>query len=296
MSGATGLTCVVLVDKPVGPTSFDVVRAARRGVRSKVGHAGTLDPFASGLLVVLIGQATKTSQLLMGQPKEYEVTVQFGAVSSTADPTGEISPTGGWVTAEQITSALDGLRGRITQRVPMTSAVKVGGEALYRKAHRGETVETPEREVMIYQLELTGFDDDAQAARLVAVTGSGTYIRSLAEDLGRATGAGAYASALRRTRSGGFSVEDALSIDELEPERYRAGGPGVLTLDSALMFLPVCHLGEGDAKLAANGNRLHGAPLGMFRAYGPDGTLLGVFEGRGDVARPVIVFPGEARG
>lgn len=291
MNNPAGVSCVVLVDKPIGPTSFDVVRMARRGLRDKVGHAGTLDPFASGLLLVLVGQATRTSNLLMALPKEYEVEVQFGAVSTTADPTGDIRQTGGRVQAAQISAALEGFRGKITQRVPMTSAVKVAGEALYRKAHRGETVETPEREVMIYELTLLGFDEEAQKARLRAVTGSGTYVRSLAEDLGKVTGSGAYAASLRRTRSGGFSVQDALGPDELSPERYLAGGRGVLTLDEALAFLPVYEVGDRDAHLAANGNSLHGAPNGKFRAYGPRG-LLGVYEGAEDVARPLIVFPG----
>jgi tRNA pseudouridine55 synthase len=285
-----GVSCVVLVDKPVGPTSFDVVRMARRGLRDKVGHAGTLDPFASGLLLVLVGQATRTSNLLMALPKEYEVVVQFGAVSTTADPTGEIRQTGTRVQATQVLTELEGFRGKITQRVPMTSAVKVAGEALYRKAHRGETVETPEREVMIYDLTLLDFDEDAQTAGLRAVTGSGTYMRSLAEDLGKVTGAGAYAASLRRTRSGGFFVADALSPDELSPERYLAGGRGVLSLDEALAFLPVYEVDECEARLAANGNSLEGAPIGRFRAHGPAG-LLGVYEGDGDLARPLIVFP-----
>jgi tRNA pseudouridine55 synthase len=286
----TGVSCVVLVDKPVGPTSFDVVRVARRGLRDKVGHAGTLDPFASGLLLVLVGRATRTSNLLMALPKEYDVVVQFGAVSTTADPTGEIRQTGTRVQATQVLNALEGFRGKITQRVPMTSAVKVAGEALYRKAHRGETVETPEREVMIYDLTLLDFDEEAQTARLLALTGSGTYMRSLAEDLGEVTGAGAYAASLRRTRSGAFSVVDALTPDELSPEKYLAGGRGVLSLDEALAFLPVYEVDDREARLAANGNSLQGAPLGRFRAYGPAG-LLGVYDGDGDLARPLIVFP-----
>ena len=281
---------MVLVDKPIGPTSFDIVRMARRGLKDKVGHAGTLDPFATGLLLVLIGQATRISNLLMEQPKEYDVVVQFGAVSTTADPTGEIESTGVTVEAETVTAALAGFRGRITQRVPMTSAVKVAGEALYKKAHRGETVETPEREVVVYDLTLREFDPEAQTATLVAVTGSGTYVRSLAEDLGRATGAGAYAAALRRTRCGGFSVEDALAPADLSPETYAAGGRGVIGLSEALFFLPIHHLGECEARSAKNGVSLYGTPAGRFRAHGPEG-LIGVYETVGEVARPLIIFP-----
>jgi tRNA pseudouridine55 synthase len=285
------LSRVVLVDKPVGPTSFDMVRTARRGVRGRVGHAGTLDPFASGLLLVMIGYATRISALLMELPKEYEVTVQFGAVSTTADPTGVIAPTGGSVQAGQAVEALEQFRGRIHQRVPLTSAVKVNGEPLYRRAHRGEMVDTPEREVMVYDLTLIDFDAQAQTARLVALTGKGTYVRQLVEDLGAATGAGGYAASLRRTRIGGFTVDRALSPDELAPDRYAAGAPGVLTLDEALAFLPRHEVGGREARLAANGNELTGAPIGRFRVYGPAG-LVGVYEGRAGSARPLVVFPG----
>ncbi len=281
---------VVLVDKPVGPTSFDMVRAARRGVGARVGHAGTLDPFASGLLVVLIGHATRVSNLLMALPKEYDLMVQFGAVSSTADPTGEITRTGGCVEPEQVLLSLDGLRGRIRQRVPLTSAVKVAGEPLYKKAHRGETADTPEREVMVYDLSMIGFDAEAQTARLLALTGSGTYARVLAETIGETTGAGAYASALRRTRIGPFRVDDALPPGGLSPERYLQGGPGVLTLDEALAFLPRHDSDAAEARRAANGNDLAHAPWPRFRVYGED-RLLAIYERMGDAARPLVVFP-----
>ncbi|MBN1629299.1 MAG: tRNA pseudouridine(55) synthase TruB [Thermoleophilia bacterium] len=290
------LSRVLLVDKPVGPTSFDVVRTVRRGLGgsrrstgTRVGHAGTLDPFASGLLLVMVGQATRISNLLMGLPKEYEVTVQFGAVSTTADPTGEITPTGRRTQADQVLAALDGFRGTIRQRVPLTSAVKVDGEALYKKAHRGETAETPEREVTIYDLTMLQFDDEAQTARLLALTGSGTYVRTLAEQIGSALGVGAFAAALRRTRIGGFSVDDALQMSDLTPETYAVGGRGVRSLDEALAFLPSHLLDAAQARLAANGNPLPAAPYGRFRVHGPEG-LIGVYEAKDDMARPMVVF------
>ena len=289
-NAAPQISCVLLVDKPVGPTSFDMVRSARRGVGGRVGHAGTLDPFASGLLLVMVGQATRISNLLMGLPKEYEVTVQFGAVSTTADPTGVITPTGGSTRADEVVAALDGFKGRIRQKVPLTSAVKVDGQPLYKRAHRGETAETPEREVMVYDLTMMDFDEEAQTARLLAFTGSGTYVRTLAEQIGAALGAGAYAASLRRTRIGMFSVEDALQPDGLTPEAYQAGARGVLSIDEALCFLPPHVLDGAQARLAANGNTLHGAPAGRFRAYGPEG-LLGVYETEsGETARPLVVF------
>jgi tRNA pseudouridine55 synthase len=293
MTQRPGVSCVVLVDKPAGPTSFDMVRVARRGMRTRVGHAGTLDPFATGLLLILIGQATRASNLLMELPKEYEVTVQFGAVSSTADPTGDIVPTGKRVEVSQIEEALLSFQGRIRQKVPMTSAVKVDGEPLYRRAHRGESIDTPEREVMVHEMRLLAFDEKRQTAQLLAVTGSGTYVRILAEDLGHATGAGGYAASLRRARCGRFAVSDALSPEELSPERYAADGRGVIAVGEALDFLPAFRLDDRQARLAANGNQLRGTPSGRFRAYGPEG-LLGVYEGLGEVARPLVVFSSPA--
>lgn len=286
--GPAGL--LVLVDKPAGPTSFDIVRKARRGVAARVGHAGTLDPFASGLLVILIGAATRISSLIMTLPKEYEFTVQFGAVSTTGDPTGDIEKTGGRVTACEVVRALDGLRGRIRQRVPLASAVKVGGERLYEKARRGEKVETPEREVMIYDLVMTDFDAGTQTARFIALTGGGTYVRSLAGQIGEATGAGAYASSLRRTRTGMFSVVDALPVFDLSPERYAEGGRGVLTLDQALAFLPCREVGSEEERRAENGNDLPGGPRGRFRVHGRHG-LVAVYQSDGSLARPLVVFP-----
>jgi tRNA pseudouridine55 synthase len=229
----------------------------------RVGHAGTLDPFASGLLLVLMGQATRLSRLFLELPKEYELTVQYCH------------------------------RGKVRQRVPLTSAVKVQGERLYKKAHRGESAETPEREVMIYELTLLDVDERAQTARVVALTGSGAYLRVLAEDLGAATGAGGYASALRRTRVGGFCVGNALAVDDLSAERYADLGPGVLDLSGALARLPIQPLAAAQARLAQNGSTLDTAVEGRFRVFGGD-RLIGVYEGRDGRARPVVIFPQEA--
>jgi tRNA pseudouridine55 synthase len=288
--GATGVGRIVLVDKPVDWTSFDVVRRARRGVAGKVGHAGTLDPFATGLLVVLVGPATRLAGLFVDLPKEYLVTVQFGAVSTTGDPTGEITTTGGVTTATALVSALDAFRGTQRQRVPMTSAVKVDGERLYHKAHRGETIETPEREITVYDLTLTGFDSDCRQATLLVRCSKGTYIRTLAEDLGAALGVGGYAHELRRLRIGLFDVHEALTPDELSPEVLQVSGPAVLTLESALSFLPFLPVDEAAACRVANGNELLDAPDGRFVVRGEAG-LLAVYEGAGGCGRPLVVFP-----
>lgn len=194
---AAGAGSVLLCDKPAGKTSHDIVLAVRREHRGeKVGHAGTLDPFATGLLLVLIGRATRLQRFLVELPKTYVARAQLGWRSSTGDSDGELSETG------RIPASLDLPSGRVRQRVPMTSAVRVGGERLYRKAHRGEVVETPEREVEVYRAELLG--SDAESASYEVECSAGTYIRTLVETLGDA-----YCAELRRTAIGPFKVEDA---------------------------------------------------------------------------------------
>jgi tRNA pseudouridine55 synthase len=177
-------------------TSHDVVARIRRERGRKAGHAGTLDPFATGLLVVLLGAATKLQRCLTDLPKTYRATARLGWCSSTGDPEGQLTHTG------NVPESLDIPTGRVRQRVPMTSAVRVGGERLYRKAHRGETVSTPEREVEVYRAEL--LDHDGERAEFEIECSTGTYIRTLVETLGDA-----YCECLRRTAIGPFRVEDA---------------------------------------------------------------------------------------
>jgi tRNA pseudouridine55 synthase len=187
---------VLLCDKPAGVTSHDVVARIRRERRCKAGHAGTLDPFATGLLIVLLGPATRLQRHLVGLPKAYLATARLGWRSSTGDPDGELTETG------RVPASLELPTGRVRQRVPMTSAVRVGGERLYRKAHRGETVETPEREIEVHRAELLGREGDL--ARYEVECSTGTYVRTLIETLGDA-----YCAELRRTAIGPFRVENA---------------------------------------------------------------------------------------
>jgi tRNA pseudouridine55 synthase len=195
---------VILVDKPAGKTSHDVVATLRRGLpgRRRVGHAGTLDPFATGLLIVLVGRATRAQRFFMALPKAYRVIARFGAVSSTGDPEGEIVETG-----VSPPDPLDLPTGEIRQRPPAHSAVKVGGERAYRRARRGEEVELPERTVTVHRFECCRREDGR--AEFEIECSSGTYVRSLIADLGDA-----YCETLRRTRIGPFSVEEA---DEGKP-------------------------------------------------------------------------------
>jgi len=187
---------VLLCDKPAGMTSHDVVARVRREHGCKAGHAGTLDPFATGLLLVLLGRATRLQRFLVELPKTYRAVALFGWRSSTGDPEGELEESG------RIPEALQLPTGRVRQRVPMTSAVRVGGERLYHKAHRGEEVETPLREVEVYRAELLGSDEERAEYEIECSTG--TYVRTLIETL-----EDAYCAELRRTAIGSFRVEDA---------------------------------------------------------------------------------------
>ncbi|HEX5375428.1 MAG TPA: tRNA pseudouridine(55) synthase TruB [Solirubrobacterales bacterium] len=194
---------LLLCDKPAGITSHDMVVAVRRERGCKAGHAGTLDPFATGLLLVLLGRATRLQRFLTGLPKTYVARARLGWRSSTGDPDGELTETG------RLPESLELPTGRVRQRVPMTSAVRVGGERLYRKAHRGETVETPEREVDVYRAELLA--SDAESAEYEIECSAGTYIRTLLETLDDA-----YCAELRRTAIGPFRVEEAGREFDLE--------------------------------------------------------------------------------
>jgi tRNA pseudouridine55 synthase len=187
---------LLLCDKPAGITSHDVVARVRRERGEKAGHAGTLDPFATGLLLVLLGRTTRLQRFLTGLPKTYLATARLGWSSSTGDPDGELTETG------NLPGSLELPTGTVRQRVPMTSAVRVGGERLYRKAHRGETVATPERDVEVHRAELLA--SDGATASYEIECSAGTYVRTLLETLGDT-----YCSQLRRTAIGPFNVEAA---------------------------------------------------------------------------------------
>jgi tRNA pseudouridine55 synthase len=261
---------VILADKPAGITSHDVVAATRRrlGRGVKVGHAGTLDPFATGLLLILVGRATRVQRFLMELPKTYEAEARFGAVSTTGDPEGEIVETGVVPTGD-----LDLPVGEIRQRPPAYSAIKVAGERAYKRARRGEEVELPERAVTVYEFTELTRDDDRRRFRIRC--SSGTYVRSLIADLGDA-----YCTALRRTAIGPFDIADA---DEQR----------IVPLDRALDFLPEVRLNADDARAAAHGRAVAGAASGIVRLTGDDG-LIALAEPRGDALKPIVglIAPG----
>jgi tRNA pseudouridine55 synthase len=258
---------VLLVDKPAGVTSHDVVAAERRKLprRTKVGHAGTLDPFATGLLLVLVGRATRAQRFFMALKKRYETVARLGWTSTTGDPEGEIEQ--GRMPAEPLVLPT----GRIVQRPPAYSAVKVGGKRAYALARAGEMVEVPEREVEVY-----GFEQrwrDGERAGFAIECGSGTYVRSLIADLGDA-----YCLELRRTGIGSFDVADA--------GRF-------VPLDEALGFLPAVELSGDAAKRAGHGVAVPGTSSGgTVRLVDADG-LIALAEPREDgMLKPVVGFRG----
>jgi tRNA pseudouridine55 synthase len=204
---------LLLLDKAAGRSSFGAIAALRPVLGRKVGHAGTLDPFATGLLIVLAGRATRLAGFLTGLDKRYRAAVRFGVRSTTDDPEGEMAPTAATTDEDAVLRSLERFRGDIRQVPPAASAIHIDGERAYKRFRRGEEVEVPPRSVTVHAIELLAFDPVAQTAQLDVRCSTGTYIRALARDLGDAVGAGGYCSALRRTEVGPFSVDDAVTGD-----------------------------------------------------------------------------------
>jgi len=194
-------TGIILVDKPAGPSSFAIVARVRRRTGARTGHAGTLDPFATGLLLLLSGRATKLTPRFVGLDKRYVTDVDLTATTTTGDPEGEVADRHDPPTEGELEERLAALRGDVELRIPAASAVKIGGERAYRLHRRGETVEMPLRRSRVHRLELVAFD--GSVARLDLLVGSGTYVRSIAEALG------GHCRTLRRTEIGPFAVEEA---------------------------------------------------------------------------------------
>jgi len=211
---------VILIDKPDNITSFGVVARVRRvlrdkngGVKVKVGHTGTLDPFATGLLILLAGKATKRSNEFLKKNKEYIAEIFLGATSTTGDPEGEISKISSRVPSlSEVSEACSKFVGEISQKVPAFSAVKINGERAYKLARSGVDVETPVRKVSIYSLEILEYNYPILKIR--AFVSSGTYIRTLGEDIGASLGVGGYLTSLRRTKIGDHSVDEAIKLED----------------------------------------------------------------------------------
>lgn len=297
--GDAGGAGLVIVDKPAGLTSHDVVARCRRVFSSrKVGHAGTLDPMATGVLVIGVGRATKILGLLADTSKSYTATMRLGQSTSTDDAEGtvlqQISAQG--VADEVIATAIVGLRGDIMQVPSAVSAIKVGGQRAYRLAREGRTVELAARPVRIDRFEILAVRRQGQLVDVdVEVDcSSGTYIRALARDLGDTLAVGGHLTALRRTRVGRFGLDEARSLDDLavQPRLNRS-------LDEAcLLLFPRRLLSVEEAEAAGNGRALAAAGIGgIYAAHSADGEVIALL--RDDSARTrsvVVVRPATMRG
>lgn len=274
----TGPSGILRVDKPEGPTSHDIVSRARRALRTRrVGHTGTLDPFASGLLLLCVGTATRLSESLTGLPKSYEAVARLGIRTDTDDREGVVLDVHEGVEAldpAELDRALAALRGPLLQVPPAFSAKKVGGEAMHRKARRGEVVELPPVPVEVHAIERV--DWTPPLLRFRVDCSSGTYIRALARDLGEALGVGAHLAGLRRTRVGDHSVEGAVPADALDDaERVAAAW---LAPREALTHLPCLDLTPEQAARIRTGQRIT-ADVGQ-ESEPPRSTAGGGHEGR----------------
>jgi tRNA pseudouridine55 synthase len=288
---------LVVVDKPAGWTSHDVVGRLRRlaGTR-RVGHAGTLDPMATGVLVVGVGRATRLLTHLVGADKEYLATIRLGVATVTDDaegePTARVDASG--VREAELHSAVAALTGPIAQVPSAVSAIKVDGRRSYARVRSGEAVELAARPVVVHDFTVTAVRDGADAGVPVRDVGvrvacsSGTYVRALARDLGAALGVGGHLTALRRTRVGPFGVDAAHTLDELA-EHLAVMSPA----EVARAAFPVREVDAAEARELSHGRRIAasgrtaGAPVA---AIGPDGDLVALLQDVGSAARPVLVL------
>lgn len=282
---------VLPVDKPEGPTSHDVVQAVRRGTgERRAGHTGTLDPFASGLMLVCVGRATRLVEYLTGLDKTYEAVVRLGQTTDTLDREGEIvEERGGWGELEEgrVASVLEGFLGTYAQTPPEYSAKKVGGEPAHRRVRRGERVALAPVQVTMHEVALTSFEPPHLGIRVRC--SSGTYVRALARDLGEALGMGAHLVALRRTQIGRFDVAGAIGLEGLG-DRGAVAAAAIDPLD-ALAHLPRVATDGANARRLAHGEpvRFDAAPEGLV-AVAHGGELLAVGMCQGGLLRPSKVF------
>lgn len=269
---------ILLLNKPLQWTSHDAVDFLRRQLKQKkIGHAGTLDPMASGLLMVLFGEATKFASLLLESSKEYVAVLQLGVRTSTGDAEGEVLERRPVTTSkDEFLQALAKFRGEIEQLPPMHSALKRAGIPLYRLARQGKTVERSPRRVKILQLDLLNFA--APEAGLRIVCSKGTYIRTLAEDLGAALGPGAHLTSLRRTASGRFRIEAACSLERLSAMSATQRATCLLPLAALLDGLPRAELDAAAEARLRKGQVLQigGLDIGLHGVYGPGGEVVGL--------------------
>lgn len=286
---------LVVVDKQSGMTSHDVVARVRRLARvRRVGHGGTLDPMATGVLVLGVGRATRLLTYVTGAEKGYTATIRLGQATVTDDAEGEVAasqPADG-VTDGDIRAGLAALTGEIEQIPSAVSAVKVEGRRAYRRVRAGEDVDLPARRVTVSRLEIRGVDrnrPDVVDVDVELACSSGTYVRAVARDLGAALEVGGHLTALRRTAVGGFTLAEAVSLPELEQR-----APEVVTLSlaqAARRALPPREVDREAARVLGHGGRLPAAGItGPYAVFAPDGTVVAIVSERGGAARPEVVL------
>ena len=275
---------ILCIHKPEGFTSFDVV-AKLRGIthQKKIGHAGTLDPMATGVLPVFLGTATRACDLLPDSDKTYIAGFQLGVVTDTQDRTGTVLETReSSLTWEDLLSVMERFTGDQMQVPPMYSAVKIGGKKLYEIARQGGEIERPARPVTIYRLELKEFDRAAQRGSFLASCSKGTYIRTLCHDIGQALGPGAVLTSLCRTRAAGFDLSDCLTLQQVQDLADNGELEQEVTpVSRVFQSLPVLRLNQPQARMFVNGvkldlNRLSLNGAGRHSVYGPNGEFLGL--------------------
>ena len=278
---------LLVIDKPGRMTSHDVVAVCRRVLgERRVGHAGTLDPPATGVLVVGVGKATRLLRFVEDSEKEYRAEAIFGVTTTTLDAEGDVTAEAdaSALTEDRVRSAMSTFVGDIDQIPPMVSAVKVGGEPLYRKARRGEDVERAPRRVHVEQIELEGFAPGEHPRAMLRISCSrGTYVRSLVADLGDAVGMGAHVATLRRLRVGAFSEQAAIPLTDVSAD-------ALLPMEEAVGGYPRRSVDEEGARALIHGKRLAAGGIdGVYAVYGPNG-LLAMVEDRGEEARSLCVL------
>ncbi|MGI8649096.1 MAG: tRNA pseudouridine(55) synthase TruB [Rubrobacter sp.] len=284
------LSGVLLVDKPTGMTSARAVSAVKRALpkKTKIGHTGTLDPLASGLLVLMIGRATRLSRYIGDLEKAYTATAKFGAVSDSLDADGEVTALeGGLPRPVDIEAVLPDFTGEIEQVPPMASAIKVGGKRLYALHREGKTVEREARTVEVREFSLKDYDGETGTGEFFVRCGGGTYVRSLVADVAESVGSGAYLTALRRESVGEFGVGEAVSPEGLSQDSLR---DALLGPEAALAGMVEAEVEPEAARLVGNGR-----PLESFGEFGAvavwcRGELLAVYRDDGRAARAEVVL------
>jgi tRNA pseudouridine55 synthase len=278
---------ILLVDKLEGPTSHDVVAIARRAVGTKsVGHTGTLDPIATGLLVLLVGRATRLLPYVVGEPKVYDATIAFGTETTTDDRTGTVVRSADPPDPDKVRPAILPLTGRIEQVPPAYSAKQQGGVRAYDAARRGDALDLAPSQVYVESWIILELDAGVLRARITC--GSGTYIRALARDLGRELGSAAHLSELRRVSSGPFSVDGAATVDDIVAGRFT-----ILPLRAAVGHLPVRILDPEELKLVGHGRALPAATddaSSRVAALTPDGVLAAILDLEDGQLHPRVVL------